>query len=69
MTKHPISDTHDRVVITGHTIFDMLHLLSITDGAAILFNQDIHEVSVAITRCYGHRCQAILQKEEIITCE
>ena len=58
MTKYPISDTHDRVVITGHTIFDMLHLLNITDGAlnitdgaAILFNQDIHEVRVAITRC------------------
>ena len=51
MTKHPISDTHDRVVITDHTIFDMLHLLNITDGAAILFNQDIHEVRVAITRC------------------
>ena len=51
MTKQPISDTHDRVVITGHTICDMLHLLSITDGAAILFNQDIHEVRVAITRC------------------
>ena len=51
MTKYPISGTHDRVVITGHTIFDMLHLLNITDGAAILFNQDIHEARVAITRC------------------
>ena len=51
MTKHPISDTHDSEVIAGHTIFDMLHLLNITDGAAILFNQDIHEVRVAITRC------------------
>ena len=51
MTKHPISDTHDRVVITGHTIFDMLHLLSITDGAAILLNEDIHKVRVAISRC------------------
>ena len=51
MTKHPISDTHDRVVITGHIVFDMLHLLSITDGAAILLNEDIHKVRVAITRC------------------
>ena len=51
MTKHPISDMHDRVVIAGHTICDMLHLLNITDGAAILFNQEIHKVRVAITRC------------------
>ena len=62
---HPISDTHDRVVITGHTTCDMFHLFIITDGAAILFNQDIHKVKVAILRCQDYRCRAILQQEEI----
>ena len=37
-------------MITGHVICDMLHL-NITDGAAILFNQEIHEVRMTIARC------------------
>ena len=42
------------------------HLLT-TNGTAILFNQDIHQVRVPITRCQQNRCPTSLQRVETFT--
>ena len=38
-------------LIIGPTICNMLHLLIVTYGAAILINQDIHKVRVPVMTC------------------